>query len=79
MAVDIGTHSPFIKALARPLPHYVRFVAYEGGMDRVATPVDDASKAQYDRVIKQARNVVRFEMLNHSGFNASEILHASTL
>ncbi len=68
MAREIGSLSPFIQAVAAPLPGDVVHVVHEGSKDTVGMPSSDIGRAQYHLALSVATRVVRYDGVDHDGF-----------
>jgi len=65
MGFEVGSATPFIRALRAPLPANVAFYVCEGGADEVATPRTQQERENYEAVAALARRRIRIPGANH--------------
>jgi hypothetical protein len=65
MGFEVGSATPFIRALRSPLPAHVAFYICEGGADEVATPHPRREWENYEAVVALARQRIRIPGANH--------------
>ena len=65
MGFEVGSATPFIRALRAPLPAHVAFYICEGGADEVATPRSRREWENYEAVAAVARRRIRVPGANH--------------
>jgi hypothetical protein len=65
MGFEVGSATPFIRALRAPLPAHVAFYICEGGADEVATPRARQERENYEAVAALARQRIRIPGATH--------------
>ncbi len=71
MAQEIGSLSPFMQAVAAPLPGDVIHVAHEGDRDLVGVPTSEIGLRQHRLALSHATLVVTHVDVDHDGFAQS--------
>jgi hypothetical protein len=70
MGFEVGSATPFIRALRAPLPAHVAFFVCEGGADEVATPRTRQERENYEAVVALARRRIRIPGATHRDMSA---------
>jgi hypothetical protein len=74
MAFEIGAKSDFVRARQAALPEHVRFVMYDGGADRTASPRTREEQENYAAVVDAATRHVSVPGASHGDLRLPEVV-----